>query len=322
MLAASPDDRLNVSLLDTLANVLGVVSLAAMLTISADAIFGGAARLALASRLWLFAVVYLGIARAVLVSVRRQAMRSEALCHADADRRCRRDRRPSGHATVRRAALRTAAGRLPRFRSDARRAPRRACLGAGARRPRRADRGDRRYRRPPRDPGLLARARPRAGRQGQGVPGARRDGLAGPRLYESINERTTLDHVGGLPLLTLHSVDPARLAVRDQARIDRGVALAGAVPAVAGAARVALARALVLAGPDLVPPAPGGTRRARVHDVSSSGRCAETLGRGEADAGSQLARRHAPPAASRAAIARTPASGASCATTRSTSCRS
>ena len=29
-----------------------------------------------------------------------------------------------------------------------------------------------------------------------------------PRLYESINDRATLEHVGGLPLLTLRPVDP------------------------------------------------------------------------------------------------------------------
>ena len=29
-----------------------------------------------------------------------------------------------------------------------------------------------------------------------------------PRLYESINERATLDHVGGLPLLSLRPTDP------------------------------------------------------------------------------------------------------------------
>ncbi|MEA2211404.1 MAG: hypothetical protein QOF83_1352, partial [Solirubrobacteraceae bacterium] len=29
-----------------------------------------------------------------------------------------------------------------------------------------------------------------------------------PRLYEAINERASLDHVGGLPLLTLRSIDP------------------------------------------------------------------------------------------------------------------
>ena len=29
-----------------------------------------------------------------------------------------------------------------------------------------------------------------------------------PRLYESINERTPLDHLGGLPLLSLHPTDP------------------------------------------------------------------------------------------------------------------
>ena len=31
-----------------------------------------------------------------------------------------------------------------------------------------------------------------------------------PRLYESINERATLDHVGGLPLVALRPTDPHR----------------------------------------------------------------------------------------------------------------
>src|ERR1700722_7130864 len=75
----APDERLNVSLLDTFAYVLGVVSLGAMLMISVDSIFGGADPLALAPRLWLFAFVYLGVARTMLVSVRRQAMQAEAI---------------------------------------------------------------------------------------------------------------------------------------------------------------------------------------------------------------------------------------------------
>ena len=183
-----PDDRFNVSLLDTLANVLGIVSLAAMLTISADAIFGGAAPLALASRLWLFAVVYLGIARAVLVSVRRQAMRSEAFAT------------PTlivgagmiGAHLVRRLFGEPRYGLRPVGFLDSDPmpvAPRRAVPSVpGARRSRAAGRRDRRDRRPPRDPGLLARARPRAGRQGPGMPGARR---RGSRWFPGCMSRST-----------------------------------------------------------------------------------------------------------------------------------
>jgi exopolysaccharide biosynthesis polyprenyl glycosylphosphotransferase len=45
-----------------------------------------------------------------------------------------------------------------------------------------------------------------------------------PRLYESINERTTLDHVGGLPLLTLHPVDPRGWQFAIKHGLDRGIA--------------------------------------------------------------------------------------------------
>src|SRR5581483_3664010 len=56
----APDDRLNASALETFNNVLGIVSLASMLTISIDSILGGTHPVALATRLWLFTVVYLG----------------------------------------------------------------------------------------------------------------------------------------------------------------------------------------------------------------------------------------------------------------------
>ena len=45
-----------------------------------------------------------------------------------------------------------------------------------------------------------------------------------PRLYESINERATLDHVGGLPLLTLNSINPYGWQFAVKQLIDRGVA--------------------------------------------------------------------------------------------------
>ena len=50
-----------------------------------------------------------------------------------------------------------------------------------------------------------------------------------PRLYESINERTALDHVGGLPLLTLNSIDPRGWQFALKHLIDRTVACAGLV---------------------------------------------------------------------------------------------
>ncbi len=74
----APDDRLSGSMLDTASNVLGVVSLSVMLLIVVDAVLGTAHPLGLALRLWLYSVVYLGMGRLVLLAVRRQAVRSDA----------------------------------------------------------------------------------------------------------------------------------------------------------------------------------------------------------------------------------------------------
>jgi exopolysaccharide biosynthesis polyprenyl glycosylphosphotransferase len=46
-----------------------------------------------------------------------------------------------------------------------------------------------------------------------------------PRLYESINDRSTLDHVGGLPLLTLHPTDPRGWQFAVKHAFDRSFAL-------------------------------------------------------------------------------------------------
>jgi exopolysaccharide biosynthesis polyprenyl glycosylphosphotransferase len=45
-----------------------------------------------------------------------------------------------------------------------------------------------------------------------------------PRLYESLNERATLDHVGGLPLVTLRAVDPRGWQFALKHAVDRGFA--------------------------------------------------------------------------------------------------
>ena len=50
-----------------------------------------------------------------------------------------------------------------------------------------------------------------------------------PRLYESINDRTTLDHVGGLPLMTLHPTDPRGWQFMVKHAFDRAFAFAAVV---------------------------------------------------------------------------------------------
>ncbi|HEY3727569.1 MAG TPA: exopolysaccharide biosynthesis polyprenyl glycosylphosphotransferase [Solirubrobacteraceae bacterium] len=219
----SPDERLNASLLDTLTHVLGVVSLAAMLTISVDSILGGSDPLAMAPRLWLFAFVYLGTARTMLVSVRRQATRAETLAT------------PTlivgagmiGAHLVKRLVGEPGYGLRPVGFLDSDPLPLPAkpnvlvpVLG-----------------------GLMDLASAIA------VTGARHVILAFssepdhvlvskvrecralgvevslvPRLYETINERTTLDHVGGLPLLTLHEIDPRGWQFAIKHALDRGIA--------------------------------------------------------------------------------------------------
>ena len=75
----APDDRLTASALATAANVIGVCSLGAMLTISVDSIFDGDHPVALGVRLWLFSTVLLGLARVLLLVARRHGMRRDAL---------------------------------------------------------------------------------------------------------------------------------------------------------------------------------------------------------------------------------------------------
>jgi exopolysaccharide biosynthesis polyprenyl glycosylphosphotransferase len=74
-----PGERLGVTVLDTAGHVLGAASLSAMLMIAAGSIIGGAHPVGLALRLWLFAAVYLSVARIVLTSIRTQARRNHAL---------------------------------------------------------------------------------------------------------------------------------------------------------------------------------------------------------------------------------------------------
>jgi exopolysaccharide biosynthesis polyprenyl glycosylphosphotransferase len=220
----APDDRLTASTLATATNVIGVCSLGAMLTISVEAIFNGNHPVSLAVRLWLFSVVLLGLARVLLLIARRHGMRRDALATptlivgagvvgAHLAHRLMSESygmRPVGYLD---------ANPLPRSKNP--RAPQLPVLGS---------------------PEDLERAIRETGARhvilsfSSGpdhllVTTVRRCEQLGvevslvPRLYESINERSTLDHVGGIPLLTLHPIDPEGWQFAIKHSIDRSAAL-------------------------------------------------------------------------------------------------
>jgi exopolysaccharide biosynthesis polyprenyl glycosylphosphotransferase len=224
----SPADRLKATVLETVSWVMGVVSLAAMLTISIQSILAIPNPLSFTPRLWLFSAVYLGTSRAMLISVRRQAMKTQQL------------QTPTlivgagmiGAHLVKRLIGEPSYGLRPVGFLDADPLPS-SERGTGgqrftlpvlgglddleaalhttrARHVILAFSGER-------DHVLMAAVR-RCQALGVGVSLV-------PRLYEAINERTTLDHVGGLPLLTLHSVDPRGWQFAVKHAFDRTIAL-------------------------------------------------------------------------------------------------
>ncbi len=220
----SPDDRLHGSLLETATHILSVVSFSTMLTIAAGSVIGGNHQVSLALRLWLFGSVYLTVARLVLLSIRRQATRSGALAT------------PTlivgaglvGEHLVKRLLTDPGYGLRPVGYLDSDPLPD-TDRAAGSVLPVLGGPDD------------LMQAIERTG--------ARRVILAFsslpdhvlvdkieecdrlgvevslvPRFFESINERATLDHVGGLPLLNLRPTNPRGWQFAVKHAFDRGFA--------------------------------------------------------------------------------------------------
>jgi exopolysaccharide biosynthesis polyprenyl glycosylphosphotransferase len=246
-----PDERLYASTLDTGAHVLGVVSLTSMLAIAAGSIVGETHPVGLSLRLWLFAFVYLGLARTVLLSIRKQAVRTGALAT------------PTlivgagvvGEHVVRRLVDEPRYGLRPVGFLDADPLPRSARSGS---------------------PFLPVLGGPADLVEAVERTGARRVILAFssdpdrvlvdtvrqcqqlgievslvPRLYESINERASLDHVGGLPLLSLHPTNPRGWQFAVKHAIDRGFAFAGLLAFAPLMCAIAIAIRLTSPGPAL-----------------------------------------------------------------------
>jgi len=252
-----PEPRLEVSVIDTAAEVLASVSVAAMLMIAVEEIFGSEHPIALAVRLWLFALVYLGAGRAVLVSWRRHARRTGALA------------RPTlivgagvvGEHVARRLLGRPEYGLRPVGFLDV----------------------EWRSTYDPDGPGVL----PTLGTTDEIVQVVHRTGARHvilafssqpdhanvsfvrqceqmgldvslvPRLFESMNERVALDRVGGMPLLTLRSTNPKGWQFAAKHAVDRGLAFAALVA-------VAPLMALIAATVRLSSPGPVLFRQRRV----------------------------------------------------------
>jgi exopolysaccharide biosynthesis polyprenyl glycosylphosphotransferase len=72
-----------------------------------------------------------------------------------------------------------------------------------------------------------------------------------PRMFESINDRTTLDHIGGLPVLSLHPTDPRSWQFAVKHAVDRAFSLAALVVLAPLMALIALGVRLSSPGPVL-----------------------------------------------------------------------
>jgi FlaA1/EpsC-like NDP-sugar epimerase len=246
-----PDERLRAPTLDTAAHVLGATSLSAMLMVAAGSIMGGAHPVGLALRLWLFASVYLTVARVVLNSVHGQAIRNQALAT------------PTlivgagviGGRLVDRLTGDRSYGLRPVGFLDADPMPK-AAYSSGSTVPVLGG------------PENLADAVRQTGARQvilafssepdhvlvEKIRECERLGVKVslvPRMFEAINERAILDHVGGLPLISLRPTNPRGWQFGIKHGLDRAFALLALLALAPLMAMIALAVRLGSPGPAL-----------------------------------------------------------------------
>jgi len=243
--------RLVTSILDGIAPVISSISVAAMVCIAVVAFSDPGARPAgLVARAWLFATVYVGAARVLLVSSQRRARARGLLGKPTVIVGAGR----VGAHVARRLEDHPEYGLRPIGFLDAdpppgidvvdRRAP---VLGAPADLEQLVeDRGVEHV--------ILAFSRDRDQTL---VPIVRRCDELGlqvslvPRLYEGINERVALDHLGGLPLLALRAVDPKGWQFAIKHAVDRTASALLVLLLAPALIAVALGAKLSSAGPVL-----------------------------------------------------------------------
>jgi exopolysaccharide biosynthesis polyprenyl glycosylphosphotransferase len=245
------DDRLQRTALDAAANAMTVIAIATVVTIAIATVIGAPHTVELPLRLGVFSAVYLTIARVMMLAFRRQALRNQNLAtptlivgagavgehlvkRLEGDTRY--GLRPVGFLDAN-----------PPTRSDLSSAPMIPLLGTpddlaeavqhtGARHVIVAFSSEP-------DSELLALIR-QAQELGVEVSMV-------PRMFEVVNERATLDHVGGVPVLSLKPTNPRGWRFVVKHGIDRAfalVALIAVAPVIGG---LALAVKLTSPGPVL-----------------------------------------------------------------------
>ena len=206
-LRRAPDEQLSASLLDTLGYVVGMMSVAAMLTIAGGGFFDGEHSARLAIRLWAFSAVYVGASRAALLMIRRGAM----LIPVYATPVLIVGAGHVGQHIAQRLAAEPRWGlRAVGFVDES---PRPGADGAPLPLPLLGGLRDL--------PAALEMSGARrlivafSGEPDRALIGQLRDCEAlgidvsvVPRLYESMNARATLDHLGGIPLVSLRPTNP------------------------------------------------------------------------------------------------------------------
>jgi lipopolysaccharide/colanic/teichoic acid biosynthesis glycosyltransferase len=247
----APAERLLNSMFDTAVHALGTVSLAAVATIAAGSIIGAEHAVAMPLYLWLFVAVALTFARVTLLALRRQALRNPELAMptlivgtgAVGDHLARRlasDARyglypvgfldsdrpaPSGFS---REPLAPLLGGPDDLLEAVRRTNAKRVILAFSSQP---------------DHELLESVK-RCQELGVEVSLV-------PRLFEAVNHHATLDHVGGLPVLTLQPPNPRSWQFAAKHAIDRGLALLALVALAPVMAAIAMTVRLTSPGPVL-----------------------------------------------------------------------
>ncbi len=266
--------KITLRILDEAGHVVGACSVAAMTVLALAVITGEAGSAALVARVWVFGIAYLG---------------GERLVFGLGERRARSER------VVGRPTLIVGAGRI------------------GAQVERRLEAQPELGLRPvgfidaypPEDPALIRRNRvlgapadlervieqtgaehvvlaflSSRGSDARLVPIVRKCAELGvdvslvPRLFESINVRVRLEHIGGMPLFRLRAVRPRGWQFAVKHLIDRAGAALLIVLASPLLIVAAIAVKLSSRGPVFYPPASGRPRRPRASTCSSSARCA------------------------------------------------
>jgi exopolysaccharide biosynthesis polyprenyl glycosylphosphotransferase len=245
------DDRLQPTAFDSAANAVTVIAIATTVTIAAATVIGAPHTVELPLRLGLFGAVYLVIARVMMLTFRRQAARNPELATptlivgagAVGEHLVKRLEDDAGYG------LRPV-GFLdsnPPTRSDLSSAPPIPLLGAPEDLAEAIERTDARH-------VILAFSTEADSRLLELVKQCQQLGVevsVVPRLFEAVNERATLDHVGGVPVLSLKPTNPRDWRFAIKHGIDRAfavVALVGVAPLMAG---IALAVSLTSPGPIL-----------------------------------------------------------------------